>query len=298
MEGRILTRVFVRSMHDKPVVLELVLQEQGPSKYADIEECSPGGYPRSLMFPSTVTQEWLGAYSLLLFDDIDQHYAELANQCEDTQEKVKLNSRRSQYRMALTVFFRSVKGLIDSYISNASWKPYSVVSQAIISLYIINTLNCIIFNNGDFENLTPHEFDRTWSSYYMGYLSTSQRSQPTVVKNALTYLHTVCPFCGERGGTLQTCSQIATCDKKRNYKPGASKVANTEEFRVYKAKLKKARDAAGTAPFDQRAFDDLHKPISKAVSLHKDFKYYGHHQDELTLRRMEDYSSLLKSSSN
>jgi len=288
----------LRSYYDKPVTLELVLQDQGPSKYADIQECSLGGYPRSLMFPSTVTHEWLGAFSLLFFDDLDQHYAELANHCEEVQEKSKLNSRRGQYRMALTVFFRSIKGLIDSYISAAAWKPYAVVSQAIISLYIVNTLNGIIFNAGDFESLTPHEFDRTWSSYYVGYLSTSQRSQPTVVKNALIYLHTICPFCGERGGTLEACSQLAMCDKKRNDKPSAAKANGAEEFRAYKSKLKKAKDAAGTAPFDQKAFDDVHKPLAKSTNLSKDFRYYCHHQDEFTLRRMEDYSSLMKLSSN
>ena len=163
---------------------------------------------------------------------------------------------------------------------------------------MVNTLNGIIFNNGEFEDLTPHEFDRTWSSYYVGYLSTTQRSQPTVLKNALIYLHTICPFCGERGGTLETCSQLATCDKKRSDKPGASKANSAEEFRTYKAKLKKARDAAGSNPFDQKAFDEVNKPALKPTHTPKDFKYYCYHQDELTLRRMEDYSSLMKLGSN
>ena len=85
------------------------------------------------------------------------------------------------------------------------------------------------------DRLTPHESDRMWNSYYVGYLSASQRSQDIVVRNALIYLHTICPFCGERGGTLEFCSQIAMCSKKRGDKP-LPPAEDKGEYKVYLAK--------------------------------------------------------------
>jgi hypothetical protein len=202
------------------------------------------------------------------------------------------------------VFFRSIKGFIDTYVSSPSWKAYSVVSQAVISLYVLNTLNSIIFGGDRYDKLTPHETDRIWNSYYVGYLSVSQRGQETVVRNALAYLHTICPFCGERGGTMEFCSQLANCTKKRVDKPLTLQSEDKGEFKVYLAKLKKAKEAHATGasgtPFDQKKFDELNRPTAKPrkPSTVKDISYYCSHQDELTLRKMEDYSSLMKPDSN
>ena len=103
---------------------------------------------------------------------------------------------------------------------------------------------------------------------------------------------------------MEFCSQIAMCSKKRSDKPISVQSEDKGDYKAYLAKLKKAKEAhaasAVSTPFDQKAFDDLNKPSarSKKSPNTKDIGYYCNHQDELTLRKMEDYSSLVKLSSN
>ena len=103
---------------------------------------------------------------------------------------------------------------------------------------------------------------------------------------------------------MEFCSQIAICTKNRADKPPSPQTDDKVEFKAYLAKLKKAKEthaasAAGT-PFDQKKFDEANRPATKPrkTANVKDISYYCSHQDELTLRRMEDCSSLMKPNSN